>query len=135
MNILYTIIKKAINKAIPSNNNILASDYKILQEDADLYSRLKYCRQEIQQSEASGIMPSPKYFEQVAVLSRKEKKFEDEIAICNYYIKAISHFAAKNNFSKTEFNKKAFCKIDPFRKRINLAKTMLVNTSSGKVAQ
>jgi len=127
---LDTIVKKAIKKAIPSSDHISPSDQKILEEDTDLYSILENCVQEAQQSEASGIMPSPKYFEQAVVLSRKEKKYDKEITICEYYIKLGLRYAAKNDFSDAEFLEKVEHKIVPFNKRIYLAKTMLGKTSS-----
>jgi len=113
------IIKKAINKFISS------SEQMVHEKDEGLYSILKNCKQEVQESEATGIMPSPKYFEKAVVLSRKEKKYENEIAICKYYIKLVAHYAAKNSFSNADFKDKVSLKVDPFKKRINLAKTML----------
>ena len=130
MNVLDTIVNKAIKKVISSSDHISSSEQKTPEEDTDLYSILENCIQEAQESEASGIMPSPKYFEEAVVLSRKEKKYENEIDICKYYIKLGLQYAAKNNFSKSEFVEKVERKIAPFNKRIYLAKTMLYKTSS-----
>ena len=51
---------------------------------------------EIQSSIDTGIMPSPRYFEQAAILSRKEQKYENEIAICEMYIDLAKEYASKN---------------------------------------
>ena len=112
-----------IDKVISKNNS--SSEKVVSEEDTDLYSILKICKREVQESEATGGMPSPEYFEKAVVLSRKEKKYENEIAICKFYIKLVANYAANNSFSKTAFNEELSPIADPFRKRINLAKTML----------
>ncbi len=120
-----TIITKTIKNAISLSENIPATDDVKAEEETDLYSILKKCKQEAQQANETGIMPAPKYFQQAAVLSRKEKKYENEIAICKYYINLVSQFATNNNFSKVDSHNKVDRKIDPFSKRIHLAEAML----------
>lgn len=124
MKMMDTIITKSIKKAISLSGHTSTTDDVKAEEDRDLYSILKKCEREAQQADESGIMPSPEYFQQAAVQSRKEKKYENEIAICKYYVNLVSQYAAKNNFSKDLYNK-VNRKIDPFNKRIHLAETML----------
>ncbi|NNC68698.1 MAG: hypothetical protein HKN83_11765 [Gammaproteobacteria bacterium] len=120
-----TLITKSIkNVNFLSVSTSETSDVKA-DEDTNLYSILKKCKQEAQMADESGILPSPKYFQQAAVLSRKEKKYENEIAICKYYIKLVSQYVSINNFSKADFYEKVEREIDPFKKRIYFAKKML----------
>ena len=125
MKALDTIITKTIKKTISLSDHISTTNNMIAEEDTGLYSILKKCKQEAQQADESGNMPSPEYFQQAAALSRKEKKYENEIAICKYYINIVSQYATNNNFSKTDLYNKVDRKIDPFNKRIHLAETMI----------
>lgn len=124
MSKLDTIFKKAIKRTSSSvvKKNQLS--------DTDIHSVVKSCRDEIQKSEDSGIMPSPKYFEQVAVISRKEKRYENEIAICELYIGLVKQYAAKNKLSRAEFSDQVLPTCTPLYKRLHNAKTMLSKTFS-----
>jgi len=92
--------------------------------DHDLHEVVRRCREDIQASEDSGIMPSPKYFEQVAILSRKEKNYKNEIAICEMYIELINQYADKNKITEAEKSYQVVPKCAPFEKRLHNAKTM-----------
>jgi len=83
---------------------------------------LKCCREEIQNSEDSGIMPAPKYFEQVADLSRVEKQYENEIAICEMYINLVNQYAAREKLTEAEISTNLLPNCAPFVKRIHCAK-------------
>lgn len=124
MSKLDTILKKAIKRTS------LSVVKKNQQSATNIHSIVKSCRDEIQKSEDSGIMPSPKYFEQVAVLSRKEKRYENEIAICELYIGLVKQYAVKNNLSRAEFSDQVLPKCTPLYKRLHNAKTMLSRTPS-----
>ena len=125
MKVMDTIISKTIKNAISLSGNKSTIDDIKDEKDTNLYTILKKCKQEAQQADESGIMPSPEFFQQAAVLSRKENKYENEIAICKYYINLVSQYAANNNFSKVDIYNKIDRKIDPFSKRIHLAESML----------
>ncbi len=43
------------------------------------------------------IVPAPYYIERVAILSRKEKNYEQEVAYCEKYIEIIKVFYEKNS--------------------------------------
>ena len=94
-------------------------------DDTNIREVIKYCRKEIADSHDSGIMPSPKYFEQAAVLSRKEQKYSNEIAICEMYISLVKQYAADKNLSKNEFRETILPHCEPLYKRMHNAKSML----------
>lgn len=119
MSKLDTLLKKAIRRA-PSS--VIKNSQP---SETDIREIVKNCRDEIAKSEDSGIMPSPKYFEQVAVLSRKERHYENEIAICEMYIGLIKRYAAKKKLSRSEFSDQVLPKCAPLYKRMHNAKTML----------
>jgi len=83
---------------------------------------LKCCRDEIQNSDDTGIMPSPKYFEKVADLSRAEKQYENEIAICEMYISLVNQYAAREQLTEHEMSTNLLPNCAPFVKRIHFAK-------------
>lgn len=122
---LNTIIRKVIKiKDIPDNT------YDLLNSETDIQSVVECCRDEIQKSKDTGIMPAPKYFEQAAVLSRKEKNYENEIAICDMYIKLVKRYAAENNISRQEFTDTILPECAPLYKRMHNAKSMLPKAPS-----
>ncbi len=88
----------------------------------ELNKVLECCREEIQNSEDSGIMPAPKYFEQVADLSRAEKQYENEIAICEMYISLVNQYAARERLTDAEISTNLLPNCAPFVKRIHFAK-------------
>ena len=116
---LNTLISSAIFKIKQPENQEPAID------DTNIREVIKYCRKEIASSLDSGIMPSPKYFEQAAVLSRKEQKYSNEIAICEMYISLVKQYAANNNLSKSEFRETVLPYCEPLYKRMHNAKSML----------
>ena len=119
-NKLNTIIRKVIPiKDIPTDTQSL------LDERADIKTVVDSCRNEIQKSVDTGIMPAPKYFEQVAVLSRKEKNYENEIAICDMYIRLVKKYAAENKLSRQEFTDNILPECAPLYKRMHNAKFMM----------
>jgi len=119
-NKLNTIIRKVIPlKDIPTDTQSLLDD------KADIKTVVDSCRDEIQKSVDTGIMPAPKYFEQVAVLSRKEKNYENEIAICDMYIRLVKKYAAKHKLSKQEFTDNVLPECAPLYKRMHNAKFMM----------
>jgi hypothetical protein len=127
---LNTIIRKVIKlKDIP-DNTIPDNTYDLLNSETDIQSVVECCRDEIQKSKDTGIMPAPKYFEQAAVLSRKEKNYENEIAICDMYIKLVKRYAAENNISRQEFTDTILPECAPLYKRMHNAKSMLPKVPS-----
>lgn len=119
-NKLNTIIRKVIPiKDIPTDTQSLLDDR------ADIKTVVDSCRDEIQKSVDTGIMPAPKYFEQVAVLSRKEKNYENEIAICDMYIRLVKKYASENKLSRQEFTDNVLPECAPLYKRMHNAKFMM----------
>nr|MDU9043250.1 hypothetical protein [Candidatus Electrothrix aestuarii] len=49
----------------------------------------KCCDAELRTMEKTGLAPAPYYFERVAILSRKEKNYQQEIDYCELYITMV----------------------------------------------
>ena len=124
-NKLNTIIRKVIPlKDIPTDTQSLLDD------TADINTVVNCCRDEIQKSVDTGIMPAPKYFEQVAVLSRKEKNYQNEIAICDMYIKLVKKYASEHKMTRQEFTDTVLPECAPLYKRMHNAKSMMSKTQT-----
>jgi hypothetical protein len=52
----------------------------------------KCCDAEIKTMEKAGLVPAPYYFERVAILSRREKDYLQEVDYCEKYIKIVEDF-------------------------------------------
>ncbi len=94
-------------------------------DETDINTVVDCCRGEIEKSLDTGIMPAPKYFEQAAVLSRKEKNYQNEIAICDMYIKLVKKYASDHKMSRQEFTDTVLPECAPLYKRMHNAKIML----------
>ncbi len=123
-------ISQIIEKASSGVHNVNGNQTTELGQsnNLDLNETVRRCREDIQASEESGIMPSPKYFEQVAILYRKDKNYENEIAICEMYIELVNQYAAKNKITKAEASYQVLPKCAPFVKRLQNAKIMSAKT-------
>ncbi len=62
----------------------------------------KCCDAELATYEKIGLVPAPYYFERVAILARKLKNFEQEVAYCEKYIAVVEDYYRKNNTPDTE---------------------------------
>ena len=113
-----TLIQKVIKR---KSSSVIAKDPLT---DTDIHRVVNNCRNEIQSSIDTGIMPSPRYFEQAAILSRKEQKYENEIAICEMYIDLAKEYASKNKLTKAEFSHQVLPKCAPLLKRLRNAKSI-----------
>ena len=134
---LDTIIKKIVNTSDKLNANTFRRYSKkqsfrgdkipVLtpEHNTDIHEMVRCCREEIQKSEDSGIMPDPRYFEQVAVLSRAAKRYENEIAICEMYIELMNQYAAREKLTDAEISTNLLPNCAPFVKRIHNAKIMI----------
>lgn len=54
------------------------------------------CDAELKAMDKAGLVPAPYYFERVAILSRKEKDYKQEIFYCEQYIEKVEVFYSKN---------------------------------------
>jgi len=93
-------------------------------DETDIHSVVKHCRLEIEKSKDSGIMPSPRFFEQAAILSRKQRNYDNEIAICDLYVKLAKDFATKNKLSNSEFREDILPQCESLYKRMHNAKSL-----------
>lgn len=62
----------------------------------DLETMKRCCDAELKTMEKTGLLPAPYYFERVAILSRKNKDYKQEIHYCEKYIEVIEAFYSKN---------------------------------------
>ena len=56
----------------------------------------KCCDAELKSMEKAGLVPVPYYFERVTILSRKEKKYQQEVDYCVSYINTVERFYKKH---------------------------------------
>ncbi len=54
------------------------------------------CEAELRTMEKANLVPAPYYFERVAILSKKNKDYQQEIYYCELYIKKVELFYSKN---------------------------------------
>jgi len=58
----------------------------------DIEYMKKCCDAELKTMEKVGLVPAPYYFERVAILSRKQKNYQQEIDYCELYISTLEKF-------------------------------------------
>lgn len=63
----------------------------------DIETMKRCCDAELKTMDQAGLAPAPYYFERVAILSRKEKNYEQEIFYCEQYIEKVEAFYSKNS--------------------------------------
>ena len=62
----------------------------------DIEYMKKCCGAEFKTMEKTEIVPAPYYVERVAILSRKEKNYQQEVDYCKSYINAVERFYKKH---------------------------------------
>jgi len=62
----------------------------------DIEVMKRCCDAELASMDKAGLVPAPYYFERVAILSRKEKNYKQEVLYCEQYIEKIDAFYSKN---------------------------------------
>lgn len=71
--------------------------WKLAQEcKHDLEVMKRCCDAELKTMDEAGIVPAPYFFERVAILSRKQKNYKQEVFYCEQYIKKVEAFYSKN---------------------------------------
>ncbi len=61
----------------------------------DIECMKKCCDAQLKTMELAGLVPAPFYFERVAILSRQEKNYQQEIDYCEKYINLVEFFYKK----------------------------------------
>lgn len=61
----------------------------------DIVYMKKCCEAELRTMEKAGLVPAPYYFQRVAILSRKERNYQQEIYYCEIYINTVENFYRK----------------------------------------
>lgn len=62
----------------------------------DIEYMKKCCDAELKTMEKACLVPAPYYFERVAILSRKEENYQQEIDYCGSYINTVERFYKKH---------------------------------------
>lgn len=62
----------------------------------DLEVMKRCCDSELITMEKAGLVPAPYYFERVAILSRKNKDYKQEIYYCEQYIEKVEAFYSEH---------------------------------------
>ncbi len=109
---LFKLIKPTINKTDSSTKAIgkLVSEitdganlvdgkqtWELAQDSKnDLEAMKKCCDAELLTMENTCLVPAPFYFERVAILSRKQKNYVQEVFYCENYIEQVESFYIKN---------------------------------------
>lgn len=71
--------------------------WALIEENKDNLEVMKRCCDaELKTMEKSGLVPAPYYFERVAILSRKNKNYRQEIYYCEHYIEKVETFYIQN---------------------------------------
>ena len=97
----------------------------LVSNDHAIHECVGKCREEIQAYVDTGQLPSPKNFERVALLSRKEKNYSNEIAICEMYLDLIKEYSIVNNLTHSEIEKTLLPIAQPIKLRLHDAKALL----------
>lgn len=93
----------------------------------DLDAMKKCCDAELSTYKKTGLIPAPYYFERVAILSRKEKNYTQEIKYCEKYIKVAEEYCRNNGLSGNEYAKMS--PDHPICKRLQKAKELLAESN------
>lgn len=74
--------------------------WELVEENKDDLEVMKRCCDaELKTMENSGLIPAPYYFERVAILSRKNNDYRQEIFYCEHYIEMVEAFYMQNGTS------------------------------------
>lgn len=68
----------------------------------ELSTMIECCDAELATYRKTGMVPAPFYFERVAILSRKEKIYSQEVKYCEKYIEIVEEYYNKNRISQNE---------------------------------
>lgn len=66
------------------------------EKEHDLDYMKKCCEAELNTMDKAGIVPAPYFFERVAILSREEKNYKQEVIYCEKYISTVESYYKKN---------------------------------------
>lgn len=90
----------------------------------DIEYMKKCCQLELQKMKEKNEVPAPFYFDRVAILSKKDKNYVQEVRYCEDYIKAVDEFYANNKDSNVADVRKS-TKYHSLVKRMEKAKSLI----------
>lgn len=117
------------NKIFSRDENaflIDGEDYveKAEEKKHDIEYMKKCCALELKKMKEKNEVPAIFYFERVAILSKKEKNYEQEVKYCEDYIKALNEFY-ENNKDSSESDVRKTAKYHSLVKRMEKAKDLI----------
>jgi hypothetical protein len=62
----------------------------------DIETMKRCCMAEIETYRRTGLFPAPYYFERVAILARKLRDYDQEVAYCEMYIRLVDEYCRSN---------------------------------------
>jgi hypothetical protein len=68
----------------------------------DIEMMKRCCTAEMETYAKTALVPAPYYFERVAILARKLKDYDQEIAYCETYIRLVEEYYLANNLKTGE---------------------------------
>ncbi|MEQ8288727.1 MAG: hypothetical protein RIB78_03275 [Gammaproteobacteria bacterium] len=70
--------------------------WELVEENKDDIDVMKQCcMAELRTMEDTGLVPTPYYFERVAILSKKDKNYAQEVYYCGQYVEKIEAYYSK----------------------------------------
>ena len=90
----------------------------------DIEYMKKCCDAELKTMEKADLVPAPYYFERVAILSRKEANYQQEVDYCENYVNAVERFYKKHG-TKGEADVRKGPRYQAIVKRFPKAKELL----------
>lgn len=95
----------------------------------DLEAMRKCCQAELKTMNKAGAVPAPFYFERVAILSRKNKNYQQEVDYCETYLKVVNEFYRENG-TKGVADVRKGPRYKAIKKRLPKAKKLLAEQES-----
>lgn len=95
----------------------------------DLEAMKKCCDAELKTMAIADIVAAPYYFERVAILSRKEKNYAQEIAYCEKYIQLVEAYYRKHGTAGIADVRKG-PRFQAIQKRLPKAKELLARANA-----
>lgn len=87
------------------------------------------CMAELAEYDKNGTPPAPFYFVRVAILARKQRNYELEVAICEQYLSIVEELKDGPDFDPRFPGVVASPRVEQLRKRLPKAKELLEKQS------
>ncbi len=98
----------------------------------DIITMKKCCQAELRTMNKVGTVPAPFYFERVAILSRKNKNYQQEVDYCETYLKVVDEYYRQNG-TKDRADVRKGPRYKAIKKRLPKAKKLLEKQESQEI--